>query len=48
MKPAPITRTPSGWLYACRTCGFERHAERRPAIDRVAMDHTKTHGEGER
>lgn len=48
MKPPPITRTPSGWLFACPACAFIRHAVRRTAIDRVAMDHTKTHGEGER
>ena len=43
-----ITRTPDGWLFACPACGFERHAARRPAIDRVAADHVKTHGRNER
>ena len=47
MKPPPITRTPTGWLFTCGECGFERHAGRRPAIDRVAMEHVRTHGKGE-
>jgi hypothetical protein len=43
-----VTRTATGWLFSCPECSFERHAERRPAIDRVAMDHVRTHGKGER
>lgn len=43
-----VTRTATGWLFSCLLCDFERHAERRPAIDRVAMDHVRTHGKGER
>ena len=41
-----IARADLGWLVTCRVCGWEAFAERRPAADRVAFEHRKTHGEG--
>lgn len=47
LETVVIEREGDGWLVSC-SCGFARLCGRRPAADRVAFDHRRTHGKGER